>query len=394
MALQIPPGLKFFVISLVVTFSLLNIYQANFTESPGAAMAHRSSRPKEEKQEDDIHAGLSLPRKNIYSLTAIENRLAFNFPYRPNDPVENNIFQLWESKDLIPEVEDLMVRWRDANEDHNYVFLTIQEAEDLVVDFLRPTVPEIVDALRFLPHDRLKYEYLKFIITYLQGGVYADIDTIDIKPVRHWWTNPMLKTKFWVGIDADYNDPKWFEHYLRRMTFNTNIFRAKAYHPLLRRVIARIAFITFTQKNKINSINWDEQFQQVDANGNPLIQFTGQLLFTDAVFEYMNELEDQPYFTSLDSGKTIGDKVLASKIFGPHVDPSQKFSYKKFTQSYQPVQVYDLCILPQVSFNGFESALRDVYDDDNTKKGLDKSYYARGKSLTLWSPQKVKLDSN
>lgn len=386
----IPLGMKIFVVSVILSFTVLNIIQAN--------MGQPRWKPREKKPEstDEItHHPFSSPRKNIYSLTSIEDRLAYNFPYRENDAVENNIFQLWKTNEVSGEVEELMNRWRDANEDHDYVFLTLKEAETLVVDFLRPTVPEIVDALRLLPNDRLKFEYLKFILIYLQGGVYSDVDTIDIKPIKFWFENNMLKTKFWVGIDSDYNDPKWFEHYLRRITFNTNIFRAKSHHPLLRRVIARIAFIAFTQKDTINSIDWDEQYKQVDANGSPLIQFTGQLLFTDAVFEYMNELEDQPYFTSMDFKKTIkGDNILSNKIYGPHVDSNQKFSYKKFTQLYQPVQVYDLCVLPHVSFNGFESALRDVFDDDNSKLGLDKSYYARGKSLTEWSPQKVKLDSN
>lgn len=385
----ISQGFKVFLLSLFVSFTVLNIIQANLGQP------RWKSYKKMKKPENENTPSFSLPRKNIYSLTAIEDRLAYNFPYREEDEVESNIFQLWRTEEVSGELSELMNRWRDANEDHDYVFLTIQQAEAIVVDFLRPAVPEIVDALRFMPHDRLKFEYLKFILIFLHGGVYSDIDTIDIKPVKFWWQNNMLKTKFWVGVDSDYNDPKWFEHYLRRLTFNTNIFRAKSHHPLLRRIIARIAFITFTQRDTINSLNWDEQYKQCDANGSPLIQYTGQLLFTDSVFEYMNEIEDQPYFSPIDPRNAINsDNIMNNKIYGPHVDSNQKFSYKRFSQLFQPVQVYDLCVLPHISFNGFESALRDVYDDDDTRLGLDRSYYARGKALTDWSPQKVKLDSN
>lgn len=386
----IPQGVKFFMISMVISFTVLNVIQANMGQPRWKSQSLKSDALNEEP----LHK-FTLPRKNIYSLTAIEDRMAYHFPYRASDPVESNIFQLWRSQDVSPEVEELMTRWRDANEDHDYVFLTLQEAEALVVDFLRPTVPEIVDALRFMPHDRLKFDYLKFILIFLQGGVYSDVDTIDIKPIRFWWENSMFKTKFWVGVDSDYNDEKWFEHYARRLTFNTNIFRAKSHHPLLRRVIARIAFITFTQKDAIKTMDWEQLYKQVDSNGTPLVQFTGQLVFTDAVFEYMNELEDQIFLTSLDTRKKIkGDNILSNKIYGPHVDSAQKFSYKKFSLLHQPVQVYDLCVLPHVSFNGFESALRDVYDDNDSRLGLDKFYYARGKALTEWSPIKSKLDSN
>ncbi|GAV29239.1 hypothetical protein PMKS-002721 [Pichia membranifaciens] len=278
---------------------------------------------------------------------------------------------MWKSGDLDPEAEGsipkdctpLVERWKDANPDHEHNLLSIADAEDAVADLLRPTVPEVVDALRMLPHPRLKFEFLKYLLLYLHGGVYADIDTINVKPVKHWYKLSMLSTK--------------------------------AHHPLFARLIARITFIVFTQKSLIESIDWVAEYSNVDASGAPLVQFTGTSILTDTAFEYMNNVENYAFFTNL-KNKNYGKEnaVLTKQTFGPEVDESQRFSYKKFTLLSSPVQVCDIGILPKISFTGHDSAEVDYFDDENEKRGYEKYYYGRSKDLTEWSPKRLRLDSN
>ncbi|GMM28723.1 hypothetical protein DAMA08_014390 [Martiniozyma asiatica (nom. inval.)] len=385
---------KTFFVSLFVCFSVLNIYQANFTTRKYPKSVSSADLP----QEVYVHRTTPPPVKNPYSLTTIEARLGYYFPYLKDDPVEKNIFQLWKTSDLDdptlfkPEWEDLIDRWKKANGDHDLMLYSIQEAENNVVDFLRPTVPEVVDALRLLPHDRLKFEFLKFLIIYLNGGVYADVDTINIKPIRFWFNSPMSPTKFWLGVDTDYNAADWSDHYLRRLTFSTDIFRSKAHHPMLGKLIARITYIIFTQKDLIKSIDWDNAYEVTDASGNPTIQFTGEFILTDTTFEYINTLPDSVLFTSA-SNDDLSLTGLSKKIYGPDVK-DQKFSYKKFTLLSNPVQINDLAILPKVSFNGYESEERDKFDDDGTRSGWEGFYYARSKKLTGWSLKELKAISN
>lgn len=352
------------------------------------------------------HAGRPLtvaPAKNPLSYTATLDRLLYHFPYGHsyNDDVERNVFQMWRTSDMTDEDTfpneciALVERWKSANFDHEHILLSIAEAEDTVVDLMRPLVPEVIDALRLLPHDRLKFEFLKYLLVYLHGGVYADIDTTLVKPIKHWYNLNTVPTKIWLGVDADSNTADWSDHYLRRLTFNNNIFRAKAYHPFLARVIARITFMAFSQKETIQKINWEQEYADVDASGVPLVQFTGTALLTDTAFEYMNTLDKYVLFKSLKNSNFDQASVqLRKKVHGPEVDVDQKFSYRSFTMLTNPTQVYDMAILPKISFTGYDSAQVDYFDDNDEKMGYDKYYYGRSKALTPWSPRRLRLSSN
>lgn len=420
--------LRYVLVSTIVVFTLLNIISVNIlhpsVHSPDiqhafdtAAALRQSSKTDNKIQEIPLtiydHNGKVLtspPSRNSFQMTSILDRMLYHFPYNPNDPVENNILQLWKTSNIdsiskdgddtkeeeFPNAcKELIDRWASANPDHEHILLSLKDAEDIVADLMRPLVPEVVDALRMLPHDRLKYEFLKFLLVFLHGGVYADIDTTDVKPIKHWYKLSTLPTKVWLGIDADLNSPDWADHYSRRLSFTPSIFRAKAYHPLIARIIARITFIIYSQNDLIKSIDWEKEFSDVDASGAPRIQFTGSSILTDSAFEYMNTLHQFVFFTSLKNSNLDQSSIqLNREIFGPNVDADQKFSYKIFTMLANPVQVYDLAVLPKISFTGYDSAQIDFYDDNNEKKGYERHYYGRSKALTDWSPKRLRLQSN
>lgn len=415
--------LKYVLLTALVVFSILNIISVNVSKTSihdpkiqqafktaaelrAAAQAGKDAKLNEENfplviKDHNGNAITSSKPKDVHSFSTTLDRLLYNFPYNPNDEVENNIFQMWtsseiENSELFPSsCIDLVNRWKSANSDHHHLLMSIDEAEYDIVDIMRPIVPEVVDALRILPHNRLKFEFLKYLLIYLHGGVYADIDTNNVKPIKYWYRLDTIDTKIWLGVDSDSNTANWMDHFQRRLTFNNNIFRSKAYHPLLARLIARITFIVHTQRSTIESIDWDKEFSNYDASGSPLIQFTGTAILTDTAFEYMNNLKDYVFFTSLKNENYNQQHIkLAKKIFGPDVDSSQRFSYKSFTLLSSPVQVWDLAILPKISFTGYDSAQIDFFDDNNEKKGYEKHYYGRSKDLTPWSPKRLRLDSN
>lgn len=410
-------GVKTFLITLVLVFTVLNIVSVNILHPS----VHDASIEKAFKKAEELrnlnkalpdmksfvikdHHGDIITKplsKDVFHMSTILDRLLYYFPYIEEEEVETNIYQIWrvpeDTVEFPTSCNELINRWRDANPEYFHTVLSIEEAESLVVDILRPTVPEIVDALRLMPYDRLKFDFLKYLVIYLNGGVYADIDTINVKPVKFWASFQMVPSKLWLGVDADYNGPDWESNYYRRLTFTNNIIRSKAHHPLLARLIARIAFIMFTQKDIITAIDWEKEYSVTDSSGAPMIQFTGTSILTDTAFEYLNQLENAPYFTSLRNknyGKEKDNIVLLKKTFGPDVDPNQRFSYKKFTLLSGPVQVADITILPKVSFTGYDSAQVDAFDDENKKIGYDQFFYGRSKDLTEWSPKKVRLDSN
>lgn len=410
-------GIRTVLITALLAFSVINILSVNII-NPSVhdpelnkmykVAAQMRAGKSSNKGEDFVavtpkdHLGNEMnrsPEKNVYQMTTILDRLLYHFPYNEKEKVENNIFQLWTTSDIEDEsfpqeCVPLVERWKTANKNYEHFLLSIEDAEDTVADILRPSVPEVIDALRQLPNRRLKYEFLKYLLIFLHGGVYADIDTTNVKPIKYWYKLDSVHTKVWLGVDADSNTETWMDSYNRRISFNNNIFRAKAFHPFLARVIARISFIIFTQKDTIDSIDWDSEYSNVDASGAPLIQFTGTSLLTDTAFEYLNLLDKYIYFTSSqDSNKKENRLKLKKQIHGPAVDPVQRFSYKSFTLLSNPIQIYDLVVLPKISFNGYDSAKVDFFDDKDEKTGYDKYYYGRSKALTEWSPKKLRLAS-
>ncbi|GME73940.1 unnamed protein product [Ambrosiozyma monospora] len=318
----------------------------------------------------------------------IESRLSYSFPYEYNAPVENNIWQLWKYKSddrrFPKECFTHIERWRFVNDNSNHNLISIQEVKEQVYDYFINDVPEVVEALELLPDDRLKYEFLKYLVIYINGGVYADVDTICAKPLKYWYDSNIVPGKLFLGVAVDYNDENWELLSNRRMAFSNKIFKAKSHHPFLAKLIARLVYMTFNQYQQITQIDWNKSFENLDSNGEPLVQFTGESILTDTLFEYLNGL-DSPIVYRV--ARTEKD-VLPQEIIGP--ETTDRFSYKLFTMAKGPTQVDDVVIMPEVTFKGSPEISHDLkgveheYDDNNQRKGYLSFYCARPLNLISW----------
>ncbi|ODV83194.1 glycosyltransferase family 32 protein [[Candida] arabinofermentans NRRL YB-2248] len=347
------------------------------------------------------------PSMNVRDMYTIESRLHHFFPYDSKADIENNIWQLWvyRSDDkrfpskCFPHIE----RWRIVNDNYNHNLISTSEAEILVKDYFSSEVPEVAEALAKMPDNRLKFEFLKYLVIYISGGLYSDIDTICTKPLKYWHESQLIPTRLFLGISIDYNDENWKLLYNRRLLISNKLFRAKSHHPFLAKLIARITYMTLNQLSVIESIDWNRAFQNLDSNGEPLIQFTGESIFTDTLFEYLNSLEDPVIYRVARSDRDI----LPQKIVGPEVPRSEKINYRLFTQTVGPTQVDDVVVMPEVTFRGSselemhddpsnmlnndgtkKNGLEVEYDDENQRKGYARFYYARPLNLLTWDDKK------
>lgn len=332
----------------------------------------------------------SPPKLNLKNLNSIENRLKYYFPFDNSDSeIENNIWQFWKDRaddEKFPsKCFEHMERWRVANLEYNHNLITLDEAEQQLSGFFSYEMPEILEAYNSLPDIRLKYDFLKYLVIFTNGGIYADIDTLDAKPLKFWYKSTLKPSNLMVGIDVDYNDVNWDILYNRRLSFSTKIFKSKSHHPFFAKLIARIVYTCFNSKDEIKSINWNQAYQNVDSNNEPLIQFTSASIFTDTLFDYFNELNDPVVHRVARTEKDL----IPEQIFGP--ETNQVFSYKLFTLSAGPTQVDDIVVMPQITFKGpitgihkgsnnFES-YESEYDDENEH---DDYYYARPLHFLSW----------
>jgi len=333
---------------------------------------------------------------NTFNIQRTEERLREAFPYDDTLPIERDIWQIWTVSNIsdskFPKsCLQLVSRWKEANPEYQHHIESIEEALKMVTQELGSKVPEIVEVARFLPDERLQFEYLKYVLTFLQGGVYADIDTLDIKPISHWTIPKENGTRLTIGIVSDYNYNDWEKFFNRRMIFSNSLFMAKKHHPFLAKLIAHICYIANTQRQLIQNTNWTEVLTDYDVNGDPGVQFTGPSIFSDVFFDYLNDIQDLQVkqITKFDE-----DRLTNMDIIGPEIANGYTVSYKNFTGLSRPVQLnHGIVILPQVGFHGFENSHDDAYDDNEVSVGYDSFFYARPLSLTNWSHRKMRFDS-
>lgn len=330
----------------------------------------------------------SAPKLNTKSVKSIENRLKYFFPFDGETEIENNIWQLWKYRadsEYFPDrCFQHMERWRVGNSEFNHNLITFDEAEQQILYHFSYDVPEIIDAYMSLPDIRLKFDFLKYLTIFVSGGVYADIDSLNAKPLKYWYKSNLKEAKMMVGLNVDYNDVNWDILYNRRLTFSTKIFMAKSHHPFLAKLISRIVHTCFNSKAEIKSIEWEKSYQNVDSNDEPLIQFTSESIFTDTLFSYFNEL-DNPIVHRV--ARTEKD-LIPEKIFGP--ETTEIFSYKLFTLAKGPTQVDDVVVMPQISFKGpltgFHKGDLNVenYEDEYNDNQDDSLYYGRSLHFLNW----------
>lgn len=379
---------RFFFISLATFFLLFQLLYSTSSEDDQLRLLERIYPTK---NLTEIISGFTdkPPSANIRDMYTIESRLRYYFPYNPNENIENNIWQLWKYKSddnkFPSQCLSHVQRWRTINDDCNHNLITFQDAEWQLEYYFGFDMPEVVEAYKALPDDRLKYEFLKYAVIYLNGGVYADVDTLNAKPIRFWHESNLKPSRLTVGINIDYNDANWDILYNRRITFSNRIFRAKSHHPFLAHLISRLTFMTLNQIDEIKRIDWDVEYQSIDSNEEPLIQFTGESIFTDTLFDYFNKLNDPVVHRVARTDKDL----VPEKIFGP--ETNDLFSYKLFTLSRGPTQIDDVIVMPQMAFRGPNKGFRkgamntdsyeSEYDNENKDNGM---YYARPLHFFSW----------
>ncbi|KAG7697921.1 hypothetical protein KL933_002974 [Ogataea haglerorum] len=330
-------------------------------------------------------------------LASTEHKLLKHHPFS-DGPAERTIWQFWERGELVPEnLKPFVNRWRDINApEYVHRFLGTLAVRKRV-DVCYENEPEVLRALDLLPHEKIQHEFLKYLLIYCEGGLFADIDTDIFKPIRHWYEPRVLDTQLLVGVQTDHNADNWAELYNRRLTFGTHIFMAKKHHPFLAKLIGRIVDYVHKNKAKIQAANWEDRISALDAASEPVASFTGPSMFTDVLFEYFNSQdwklvssvfkEEQAYLFPNEGSATRKDSTGRTEkhempLYGPKVPKKTKISYKTFSMAVGPVQINSTVVLPPISFNGLLD-LNDAtgglqYDNDNSiSRGYASLYYAR-----------------
>lgn len=319
----------------------------------------------------------------------LREKLSFHFPYEPLKPLNNHIWQTWKVDITDPKFpanfKHFTKSWDVVNEGFSHYIIPDNVIDELIID-LFAQVPEIIETWNLLPKKILKADFFRYLIIFARGGTYSDMDTLGLKSIKNWSNFnsdsllPLLKKQdsfksltddeliklidpenlqtpvgLTIGIEADPDRPDWNEWYARRIQFCQWTIQGKKGHPLLREVIIRIIEET-KRKNSLGLLN---KIESKDT-GSDIMQWTGPAIFTDVVFDYLNNVLSNG---KLGDGFGIGSNYwLKNKHFNLKkliVDENgdqlfwndQLINYKKFTGLTDPILLDDVMILPITSFS-------------------------------------------
>ena len=230
--------------------------------------------------------------------------------------IPKKIWQTWHTPAALLADEDKgRVRsWLEKNPDYRYELVTDTEAEGFVRhqfadnELLRNTFLGLNDTI-------LKADFLRYLVIFAEGGLYADIDVECYKSIQSWlpdelWNNAGVI----VGIEADRkpvpNDVKLYsDHRDHIFAINNWSFMAARRHPFMRLIAENVArnllAIAKEQNRTLSGIKLS--YKQV-------IESTGPRAFTAAFLEYSSKAMGTEITsadaTMLEKPKIFGDLVV------------------------------------------------------------------------------------
>ncbi|KAH3668567.1 hypothetical protein OGAPHI_002321 [Ogataea philodendri] len=290
------------------------------------------------------HKPLSVG-SNPFDPNVTEQRLLEAYPYFANEsePIEKNILQMWK---IGPENPDFPYReeyesWTLKNPDYNHVLYTNEALGKYVIDKYSRTVPEVAEAFKKMPKLILESDFSRYLWIYLNGGVYADLDTECTDPIDNWPDAHDPSIHAIVAMESDNNLPEWDHMNQGRLQFENWGFKFRKHHPALARVIANVVKLTF---DKQACEHFETKFKQMGLDKcHPLgvIEWTGPKRFTESLVEFFNAREK---LRIIDYNAYRNSK----EIYGP--EASQLVSYRTFTAIDSPLILGDVCVLPPRGF--------------------------------------------
>jgi alpha 1,6-mannosyltransferase len=183
--------------------------------------------------------------------------------------------------------------FKQLNPNHTYMFFDDKQAEELVRQHMPP---DVIQAYEIMPVPVLKADYFRYIAIYVLGGVYSDIDTECLRPIDKW-TDNSTNVSFIVGVEAE--GPIWKTRVARPLQLCQWTFASTPKHPILKRMIDNIAKQT-------------DKFIDGKLNISVVMDWTGPGLWTDTIFDYINETYHIEWstLTKVKRGRLIGDIYL------------------------------------------------------------------------------------
>lgn len=311
------------------TFFLRSTRTPDVPGAPGYKPVHKISEEQEAAELDAARLkatkGWSQQPLAESPLAPLRDRLRYQFPYRLENRFPAYIWQTWKytpaSMWFKDEYRVTEASWTELHPGFVHDVIT-DDLQRNLIQYLYGSMPDVFEAYESLPLAVMKADFFRYLILLARGGIYSDIDTLALKPVREWLPEPLDRATvgLTIGIEADPDRPDWHDWYPRRIQFCQWTIVAKPGHPVLRDMVAYVTEEALRMKR--------EGVLKKGKMDKTIMEFTGPGAWTDAVFRYFNN----PAYFNIQPG-------------------DRNVTYEDFSHQTTHRKVGDVVVLPITSFS-------------------------------------------
>lgn len=200
------------------------------------------------------------------------------------------IWQTWKTDPLeFEERDSTRARsWPSINPSYRYEVLT--DGNDLIYveSHFGPNGlnrPDIVETYSTLTATIIKADLLRYLVMYVEGGVYADIDVEALREVNKWIPPHIPEDDVDLIIGVEIDEPSYLNHSIlgpKSQSFCQWTFACKPRLPVMMRLIDHVL-------HWLNEIAQDQEqpISNITLNFNEVITGTGPSAFTGAILAEM-----------------------------------------------------------------------------------------------------------
>ncbi|KAK9456081.1 hypothetical protein V1511DRAFT_520950 [Dipodascopsis uninucleata] len=228
--------------------------------------------------------------------TIFENYLEsalVNFKLMYADLYQHRIWpkKIWQTaKRVDSKYEEAVASWSTVNPQYEHIIMD-DESGKIFVEKAFKSIPEIVYLYNTFPNPALKANLLSYLLLYLYGGVYADIDVYCRKPIETWVSDDIWKSNadviVGVEIDEPYADDAtqklWDWPRIYGLTQYTIV--AKPFSKPVRTAILRVIAHAYTL-SKMKGKNEPGKLSYYSPED--IFEVSGAGVWTDALIDTMN----------------------------------------------------------------------------------------------------------
>lgn len=205
--------------------------------------------------------------------------------------------------------------WTMKNPRYRYEVLTDDNADEYVAHHYGPlglNRPDIVHVYQSLNAKIIKSDLLRYLIMYVEGGVYSDIDVEAIRPIKKFIPKTFNEAEIDMVIGIEVDEPDFASHPVlgsKAQSFCQWTFMCKPRLPVMLRLIENIMIWLHEL-----SLKQGKQISELYLDFNEVLSGTGPSAFTAAILAEMSKTVGEPVlwdqFSGLTEGKLVGGVLV------------------------------------------------------------------------------------